>query len=411
LQKSFEIFQETILHFFRDFREQGKTWYAYFVKLNWRSFRNASLISLCIGALSLSGCMWLFNTDPFAQFTATPGQEAAPLDVWFDASASFDPDADELSFFWDFGDGTTGVGMTCGHRFEEAGTYRVVLTVDDDWGGIAEASLDIEVSEQTRKYYALIVGIADYYENPLEYTDDDAWDFANQLLQSPSMWDADNIILLLNSDATTVNFIAGLNAISAQATPNDVLVIFYSGHGSQWGDMPPLDEVDGLDEALCFLDYDMTDDWLAALLNNVPVGQLLVLVDACYSGGLIRGQSEKKVAPQSIGVGLGEDLVRELSASTKDLGNLSRSVVVISASADDEYSIEWTDFRHGVFTYYLLEAMTGLADVYGNNDGLISAEECYLYLAPNVVSFTTSIGEPHYPQILDNTLGELIFAE
>ncbi|MCK5585629.1 hypothetical protein KAJ02_06105, partial [Candidatus Bipolaricaulota bacterium] len=30
----------------------------------------------------------------------------------------------------------------------------------------------------------------------------------------------------------------------------------------------------------------------------------------------------------------------------------------------------------GAFTYYLLEAMTGLADLYGNRDGLISAEEC-----------------------------------
>lgn len=356
--------------------------------------------------------MWLFNTEPFAQFTATPGEGAAPLDVWFDASASSDPDAgDELSFAWDFGDSTTGVGMTCTHRFAEAGTYRVVLTVDDDWGGIAEASLDISVSEQTRKYYALIVGIADYYQNPLNYTDDDAWDFANQLLQSPSMWDADNIILLLNREATTVNFIAGLNAISAVSTPNDVLVIFYSGHGSRWSDTAPFDEADGFDEALCFLDYDMTDDWLASLLRNVPVGQLLVLVDACYSGGLIRGQSEGETTPQSVGVGLVEDLVRTNGTGTQDLNDMARSIVAITASADYEYSIEWTDFRHGVFTYYLLEAMTGLADVHGNADGLISAEECYAYLAPNVVSFTTSVNSAHHPQILDNSSGELVFAK
>ena len=159
------------------------------------------------------------------------------------------------------------------------------------------------------------------------------------------------------------------------------------------------------------MDYDMTDDWLASLLSTVPVGQLLVLIDACYSGGLIRGQSEGEITPQSIGVGLGEDLVRAQSTATRDLGDLSRSVVVLSASADYEYSIEWPNFGHGVFTYYLLEAMTGLADVYGNHDGLISAEECYAYLAPNVVSFTTSIGEIHHPQMLDYTLGELVFAK
>lgn len=229
--------------------------------------------------------MWLFNTDPFAQFTATPGQGSSPLNVSFDASASSDPDEDDLSFFWDFGDVIKGIGITCEHRYEQAGTYRVVLTVDDDWGGVAEAYVDISVSEQTSTYYAVIVGIADYYENPLQYTDDDAWDFAEQLLQSPSMWDAGNIFLLLNGDATTTNFIAALNAISAAAEPNDVLLIFYSGHGSQWADMMPFDEEDRWDEALCFIDRDRTDDSLATLLNNVPVGQLLVLVDACYSGG------------------------------------------------------------------------------------------------------------------------------
>jgi PKD repeat protein len=382
------------------------------MRRNFQVSRIVLVAGLSVVALLLGGCMSWFNTDPIAQFTATPGSGAAPLDVWFDGSSSSDPDAaDELAFAWDFGDGTHGVGMTLPHRFAAAGTYRVELTVDDGWGGVAEATLEISVSEQTRTYYAIIVGIADYYQNPLQYTDDDAWDFANQLLKSPGMWDADNIVLLLNREGTTTNFIAALNAISAQATPNDVLVIFYSGHGSQWGDMAPFDEEDGLDEALCFMDYDMTDDWLASLLRDVPVGQLLVLVDACFSGGMIRGQSEGEIAPQSIGVGLGEDLIREPGASTKDLGALSRSVVVISAAADDEYSIEWTDFKNGVFTYYLLDAMTGPADVYGNKDGLISAEECYAYLAPNVVSFTTSLGQIHHPKMLDYTLGELVFAE
>jgi len=336
------------------------------------------------------------------------------LTFWFDASASSDPDADEISYLWNFGDGTSGVGKTCSHRFAGAGTYRVVLTVDDGWGGVAVACLDISVSEQTRTYYAVIVGIADYYENPLQYTDDDAWAFANQLLKSPSMWNADNIVLLLNSEATTVNFMASLNAISAVATPNDVLVIFYSGHGSQWRDLAPVDEADGFDEALCFLDRDMTDDSLAMLLNNVPAGQLLVLVDACYSGGQIRGKSENGFSPQSVGVGLAEDLVRTNGTGSKDLSGLDRSIVAITASADYESSIESPSLRHGVFTYYLLEAMTGLADFHGNGDGLTSAEECFEYLEPNVVSYTTSIGAPfapHHPQLLDDTLGELVFVK
>ena len=262
-----------------------------------------------------------------------------------------------------------------------------------------------------RTYYAVVVGIAEYYENPLDYTDDDAWYFAEQLLQSPSMWDAGNIVLLLNSDATTSNFIAALNAISDVATPNDLLVIFYSGHGSQWADISPGDEIDGFDEALCFIDRDMTDDSLATLLNNTSVGQLLVLVDACYSGGQIRGKSEAGSSPQSVGEGLVEDLVRTSSSSGKDLDDISRSLVAITAAADFESSIESASLQHGVFSYYLLEAMTGLADDYGNYDGLISAEECFKYLKPNVISYSASVGALHHPQMFDNTLGELIFCK
>ena len=380
------------------------------MKRNSQVARIVVLASVGLGTLLLGGCMWLFNADPTARFTATPGEGAAPLDVWFDGSASSDPDAvDELEFAWDFGDGTHGVGMTLSHRFAASGTYRVELTVDDGWGGVAEATVDITVVERT--YYAVVVGIADYFENPLDYTDDDAWYFTEQLLQSPSMWDADNIVLLLNSDATTVNFTAALNAISEVATPNDLLLVFYSGHGSQWGDIYPFDEVDGLDEALCFIDRDMTDDSLAALLNNVSAGQLLVLVDACYSGGQIRGKSEAGFSPQSVGEGLVDDLVRTSNVGGKDLDDMSLSLVAITASADYESSIESASLQHGVFSYYLLEAMTGLADDYGNYDGLISAEECFEYLKPNVISYSKSVGALHHPQMLDNTLGELIFAE
>lgn len=101
----------------------------------------------------------------------------------------------------------------------------------------------------------------------------------------------------------------------------------------------------------------------------------------------------------------------ERAASTEEIKDISRSLVAITASADDESSIESASLQHGVFSYYLLEAMTGLADDYGNRDGLISAEECYEYLQPNVVSYSTSVSALHHPQILDNALGELIFCK
>jgi PKD repeat protein len=356
--------------------------------------------------------MWFSNTDPVAQFTATPAAGVAPLDVWFDASTSSDPDQDDISCLWTFGDGAVGTGVTCTHRFTDAGTYRVELTVDDGWGGVAETWTDILVSEPTRAYYAVIVGIANYAQDPLQYTDDDARDLASALLRSPALWDAANIHLLLDDKATGANFMAALDAVSVVAEPNDVLLFFYSGHGSQARDGMPFDEADGTDEALCFFDYDILDDWLASLLRAVPVGQLLVMVDACYSGGLIRGKSSSDEMPHSAGLGVIEDLVRPGVRDRKDLNEeLPQSIVALTASASYEYSIEWPSFRHGAFTYFLLEAMSGLADAFGNGDGLISAEECFAYLSPRVISFTASVGALHHPQIFDSAPEELVFAE
>lgn len=53
----------------------------------------------------------------------------------FDGSASTDPDGDPLSYTWNFGDGSKpAAGMLALHKFTAAGTYPVILTVDDGWG-------------------------------------------------------------------------------------------------------------------------------------------------------------------------------------------------------------------------------------------------------------------------------------
>jgi len=51
--------------------------------------------------------------------------------ITFDASGTFDVEGDEISFNWDFGDGTEGSGVTINHTYVEIGTYQVVLTVSD----------------------------------------------------------------------------------------------------------------------------------------------------------------------------------------------------------------------------------------------------------------------------------------
>jgi PKD repeat protein len=79
------------------------------------------------------GCA-LSTTPPAASFTVS----CSGLDCGFDASASTDSDGTIQSYNWDFGDGSSGNGVTAQHSYTQAGTYTVLLVVADNNG--AEAS-------------------------------------------------------------------------------------------------------------------------------------------------------------------------------------------------------------------------------------------------------------------------------
>ncbi|MEW6069095.1 MAG: PKD domain-containing protein [Candidatus Thermoplasmatota archaeon] len=92
-------------------------------------------------------------------FNAPPGEELEEtldldelLDAWlrsegivrFDASSSYDPDGEIISWAWDFGDGATGEGIVVYHKYNN-GTYVVTLTVTDDDNNSSSASATITV--------------------------------------------------------------------------------------------------------------------------------------------------------------------------------------------------------------------------------------------------------------------------
>lgn len=59
-------------------------------------------------------------------------------EIAFDAGNSFDAENDIVSYFWEFGDGTNGTGMTTTHAYGEQGIFAVTLTVTDGGGNIGE---------------------------------------------------------------------------------------------------------------------------------------------------------------------------------------------------------------------------------------------------------------------------------
>ncbi len=370
-----------------------------------RVLRLFPAVALCGALVLLPGCFLLPNDPPVASFTATPSEGTAPLSVAFDASGSYDPDGLVTSYRWSFGDGTSESGMVATHIFAQPGTYTVQLTVEDRRQASSTATATIVARAGTN--YAIIIGIAAYARiSQLDYTDDDAESVAQRIASLPG-WDPDNMALLLNSQATSANFTRLLDALQG-GTEDDVLFIFYSGHGNRVEDTNG-DEADGYDEVLCFYDVDLRDDTFALLLERLPMRRMAIMIDACYSGGQLN-----TLGARSSGMGAEdgflEDLARIPTARPQDLDQLGKALVALSASRFDEVSWEFASLGHGLFAYALLEALDGRADAAGDRDGMTSAEECFAYIGPRVRLLAMTGAVAQNPQMLDLCPGELELA-
>ena len=69
------------------------------------------------------------------------------LTASFDGSVSTDPDGTINSYVWDFGDGTSGAGVTTSHTYTLVGSFTAVVTVTDNYNASDTASIGITVSE------------------------------------------------------------------------------------------------------------------------------------------------------------------------------------------------------------------------------------------------------------------------
>jgi len=91
------------------------------------------------------------NEPPVAVATSNLSSGKVPLPVAFNGSGSSDPDGTIVSYAWDFGDGAgTSQEADPTYTYSAAGTYIAALTVTDNGGLTATATLDITVRKSKR---------------------------------------------------------------------------------------------------------------------------------------------------------------------------------------------------------------------------------------------------------------------
>jgi hypothetical protein len=242
---------------------------------------------------------------------------------------------------------------------------------------------------------ALLIGINEYINlqppaNRLNGCVNDV-EVMEQALRDRFGFAKGDIETLLDDQAGRDDILAALDRLVERTAPGDVVVIQYSGHGSQVPDLEG-DEADGLDETIVPHDSgrvnkpnrDITDDEIYERLRRLSAktDAITLIFDSCHSGTITRdafgelarwvepdlrskvdsGRPEPSVSPEAIA-----ELKQGLEAGvSRDVGPtgllpLGPSHVLIAGCADEERSFEYkvrgtdVDVRHGALTFFLLQ--------------------------------------------------------
>lgn len=225
--------------------------------------------------------------------------------------------------------------------------------------------------------HAVVIGIAKYGNVPPlpDAVLNDARDVAETLISSAYCgYDAHNVHLLLDNDASLERMRRILASVAATSSPDDSVIIFFSGHGARLGD--PEDP----ESALLPVDCDvrnleatsLSEAEFSSTLQQFAAQRLLVLIDACHSGGAGRLKSDRIGKPQNLGF------------SEKSLDRLSQGVgrVLIASSRASEESLVFSNARNSVFTSHLLDALRGRASTRG--DGVIRVFDLFSHVSEMV---------------------------
>lgn len=244
------------------------------------------------------------------------------------------------------------------------------------------------------EYWAVIVGVSKYSDSripAIRYPSNDANAFY-EWATSPEggKYAPSRVKLLLDGNASCQNIRNALFTWLKQPLAEDVITIYFAGHGSPESPDAP--------DNLFLLPHDARYDDIAstafpmwdietALKRYIKARKVIVIADACHSGGV--GQSFDIARRANRGL-----KVNPISTSIQNLSEVGDGVCVISASDDKQLSRESEDWGggHGVFTYFLLKGLRGGADY--NHDSFVTLGELTSYLSQEVRRATKNTQSP-----------------
>ena len=225
------------------------------------------------------------------------------------------------------------------------------------------------VSKTIPQLYAIVVGTANYAGDQLDlrFADLDAEAMAKAFQSTcAALFGADHTSVRLLSTASNTpdkradktQIRQAFQDVAARAHPEDVLLVYFSGHGLAYG--PAEKEQfyyltrdigsEDLSDPEIRRQYTVSSEDLTQWLTAIPAQKQVMILDACNAGKVVpslAALAQKQLDPSQI---------RALDRMKDRTG-----MFILTGSAADKVSYEASQYGQGLLTYSLLQGMSGLA--------------------------------------------------
>lgn len=196
--------------------------------------------------------------------------------------------------------------------------------------------------------------------------------------------------LFLDKQATRSEIENEIQKLS-QCAEDDVIVIYFSGHGTNSHEIVTYD-TDRNDLENTSIPLDILTEWF----YKIPSKRLFCILDCCFSGKM--GSKVFQTGIQSKDIKSTDDLIKQLSGGSR---------LVYTACLGSEEAWENVKIGHGYLTYNLIEALTTAEEV--RDAGKVDVHKLLSYVTKKVKDRAAEIGKKQTPTITGRIEGELTF--
>lgn len=204
----------------------------------------------------------------------------------------------------------------------------------------------------------------------------------------------ENVRVVQGTEASRDGIYAGLgwlrDKLAQDTTGNATAVVYYTGHGAR----------DTTDNTFYLIPYDfgipvrdtaIPAQQFAAELESVRPRRLLVILDCCHAAGMnIKG------ADPATAEGWRHSAAAPEAAALSDLGQ-GQGRAVLSSSTGEEQSYIRPDMSMSIFTYHLIESLTGFAGTANGSTEVLVSDVMGFVSRTVPKSVRTAYGLPQTP--------------